>query len=98
MKRCTDLPIVYLTVAGDVASASGVTPDGIIWSIYTEAEAPDTARCRIMVCNETVADISVHNTYEHQTQLIDKVQGVCAALVWSRIRAIRRDWPSFVRE
>lgn len=80
-----DLPEILLGVSGDVFSASDTTRDCIQWGIYAEAETQDSARSRVVVDGNKVADITVHS----DGSLADEVQEVCAALVWSAIRAVR---------
>ena len=83
-----ELPSVLFQVSGDVARASGETGDGISWRIYSESEYEDRSRCQIYVNGIEIADISVH---AHRSKLTDETQAICAALLWSAIRAVRRD-------
>lgn len=83
------LPSVMLGVDRDTAAASGATADEIEWSIRAEAEGAGSARCAVHVDGRPVADITVHEQPATEVPLVMEVQEVCAALVWSAIRAVR---------
>lgn len=84
------LPEVFLSVSGDVARASGQWCN-LQWRIYVEKEDDKSARSVIRVAKSPderashVADVTIHAPYD--VNLIDEVQDISAAILWSRFRA-----------
>jgi len=77
------IPIVHLTGArGDVLSASGDD-----WKVYAEREDEGSARCQVWLEAKLIADITVHAP---DADLASDAQSICAALLWSTIRARAR--------
>jgi hypothetical protein len=67
--------------------AEGAEP--VPWRIDAEPSTRGSARTKVYVDGELVADMTVHASCG--ADLPTEVQTVAAALVWSRIRAIARD-------
>lgn len=85
---CTDLlPHIQLKIRGHVFEAAGGEP--VPWVIYAEAlmEPEHAARTRIMVDGKRVADVTIHSP-GGDIELVQEVQEVAAALVWSAIRSV----------
>jgi len=81
-----ELPLIQLQVRGHVFEASGSDP--VQWSIYAEAllDPSCSARTHILVNNERMADVTIHSP-GGDIELVQEVQEVSAALVWSAIRS-----------
>lgn len=77
------LPSVALSGRGDVLLAGGHTPHP--WSVRVELEGPTSARTKIAVCGQRVADVTIHAT--HSEDLFSEAQEVASAIVWSALRA-----------
>ena len=83
-----DLPEILLEIKGDIFIASGIFHFGseeIPWNIYSEAETDTSARTTIKIAKEKVADITIHANSKEV--LVEEVQAVSAALVWSGLRS-----------
>jgi len=87
--KAKPLPEVQLCVSGSVARASGVW-FSLAWRIYAEFETNDRARVSVRCSPRPgsnaahVADVTVHR--EFGANLVDEVQSIAAALLWSRLR------------
>lgn len=92
-----DLPLVQLSVTGDVFVSEGETNDGLTWKIYCEAMSTTEARCGVFLNRNRLADITVYSGFS-LLKLLEECQEVCAALLWSGIRAKRLQNKYFAEE
>ena len=80
------LPDVMIEVIGDTFSCVGADP--LSWKIYAEVTGPgeESARTQITIAGRMIADITIHVT--HRDLLVNEVQEVSAAILWSALRSI----------